>query len=343
MSNANLEVVWLRGGGRYLFESDDPSAVPTPHASSYTNGQQTVSPSTTQVNNPLSQGAGYFGVGGLQFSDGTVQTTAASGSAVVTAGNVSAGTFGSSTGGGNYVFPGNVTAGGGVYAAGASGFYSTTYVVGARNPIWRFGNADGYGISYFQGSAGIGGLDTIGFHFGTATAAASLLQVNQNGTVTIQGNVGIGTTNPEANLMIGNGNGGGIRIGAVGDIGNSSVAVGAQTDQYNIDFSGYRDVTPDQIGARISEVRFNNYSANSALVQNAGLAFFTNPSGGNGGATDLAERMFIAPGGNVGIGTTAPAAKLDVAGGINLTANGSNDAPLEVGYDSGGYYAVYAP
>lgn len=72
------------------------------------------------------------------------------------------------------------TASGGIYAAGSSGFYSSTYVTSARNPIWRFANADTYGLSYFQGTAGlVSNLDTIGIHFGTATAAGSPFTFNQ--------------------------------------------------------------------------------------------------------------------------------------------------------------------
>jgi hypothetical protein len=77
------------------------------------------------------------------------------------------------------------TSTGGVFAAGASGFTSSTYVNNARNPIWRFGNADGYGMSYFQATAGIGGADTIGFHFGTATAAASQFQFISSGALNL--------------------------------------------------------------------------------------------------------------------------------------------------------------
>jgi hypothetical protein len=106
---------------------------------------------------------------------------------------------------------GSLTASGSVSASGASGFYSTTYIVNTRNPIWRFANADEYGLSYFQGSAGVspaGGGDTIGFHFGTPTAAGSLLQLNNgsgaviNGTLGVTGNVGIGTTNPASKLDV---------------------------------------------------------------------------------------------------------------------------------------------
>jgi hypothetical protein len=82
---------------------------------------------------------------------------------------------------------GTVTSGSTVSASGAGGFSSTTYAAGARNPIWRFGNADGYGISYFQGSSGTGGGDTIGFHFGTATAAASLFQINSGAGTIVSG------------------------------------------------------------------------------------------------------------------------------------------------------------
>lgn len=81
-----------------------------------------------------------------------------------------------------YVDPASSTAlfSDGVVVAGTQGFQSRVYTVGARNRIWSFNNADGYGISYFQGTAGTISADTIGFHFGTATAAASTFQVIGN-------------------------------------------------------------------------------------------------------------------------------------------------------------------
>lgn len=67
------------------------------------------------------------------------------------------------------------------YASATGGFASSTYAVGVRNPIWRFGNADGYGLSYFQGTAGDASQDTIGFHFGTATSAGSQFKMRGDG------------------------------------------------------------------------------------------------------------------------------------------------------------------
>lgn len=81
----------------------------------------------------------------------------------------------------NYVgystFTGKVTSG------GNNGFANDVYYAGARNPIWSFGNASAYGLSYFQGTAGIGGADVIGLHpNGTATAAGSILGVTASYT-----------------------------------------------------------------------------------------------------------------------------------------------------------------
>jgi hypothetical protein len=77
---------------------------------------------------------------------------------------------------GNYsgysLFSGQVSSG------GNNGFANATWSANVRNPIWYFGNATTYGISYFQGSAGIGSADTIGIHpNGTATAAGSAFAV----------------------------------------------------------------------------------------------------------------------------------------------------------------------
>lgn len=103
-------------------------------------------------------------------------------------------------------------------------------------------------------------------------------------------------------------NGGSLRIGKTGDAGNINVPVGNITGQYNLDFSGYRDIFPDQIGARIAAIRYNNYAANAAYIQNTALVFYTNGSGQNPGVTDLVERMRISPNGSIGIGTKDPTA-----------------------------------
>ena len=110
--------------------------------------------------------------------------------------------------------------------------------------------------------------------------------------------------------------GDGLRIGKIGDTGNLNVPLGGLTGQYNIDFTGYRDASLDQIGARISALRFNINMVNAANIQSTGLAFYTNPIGTNTGTTDLAERMRIAPNGFIGIGTTNPQNLLDVKGTI---------------------------
>lgn len=79
------------------------------------------------------------------------------------------------------VYVSNLTASSIVYSSATGGFASSTYAVGQRNPIWRFANADGYGLSYFQGTAGDASQDTIGFHFGTATAAGSQFKMRGDG------------------------------------------------------------------------------------------------------------------------------------------------------------------
>ena len=110
-----------------------------------------------------------------------------------------------------------------------------------------------------------------------------------------------------------------LRIGRIGDAGNLNVPLGSIAHQYTIDFSGYRDMTPDQIGARIAAIRYNAYQANLAYVQHTALAFYTNASGWLPGIEGLQERMRISPAGNVGIGTDNPQAKLDVRGVISAT------------------------
>jgi len=101
----------------------------------------------------------------------------------------------------------------GVVSSASGGFQTATYVSG-RNRIWSFGNADSYGINYYQGAGGIGGLDTIGFNFGSITAASALFQFNQTGTFNATGAItgasfsglGTGLTGTASNLTAGSAN-----------------------------------------------------------------------------------------------------------------------------------------
>lgn len=136
-------------------------------------------------------------VGGLQAvaignaTPGTGAFTTLSASGVTSLTN---GTASTTTSTGALVVTGGVGISGAVYAGGIvsasqAGFQSASYNAG-RNRIWSFGNADTYGVSYFQGSGGFGGTaDMIGMHFGTATAAASQFSFVQNGNFYATGDV----------------------------------------------------------------------------------------------------------------------------------------------------------
>ncbi|NDP21871.1 MAG: hypothetical protein GZ091_12445 [Paludibacter sp.] len=156
---------------------------------------------------------------------------------------------------------------------------------------------------------------TFGIGTGTSSDASftsPLFTIDPNG-----GKIGIGTPTPTSKLHVAAVSGEGIRIGKIGDTGNLTVPIGALSAQYNIDFTGYRDMSVDQIGARISALRFNCYQNNVSAVQKTGLAFYTNPIGTNTGTTDLIERMCITPEGRIGIGTPAPDQMLTVKGKIH--------------------------
>lgn len=120
--------------------------------------------------------------GGYVFPDGTTQTTAAFGSSVINAGNVSAGTFGSNTGGGNYNFPASVAANSGVFMVNAYGQgqivlnSNGTYYGNISNP-----SAQVWSLGYSSGGTAIG---------------TSVLSWNSSG------NVGIGTTAPAMALDV---------------------------------------------------------------------------------------------------------------------------------------------
>lgn len=142
-------------------------------AGTYAAGDRTVQGALT-VSGAVT--AGSFSGPGTGLTGTASSLTVGTATTATTATNQSGGTVNATT----------VTASGLVTSGGNNGFCNATYSSGLRNPIWYFGNASTYGISYFQGTAGIGNNDTIGIHpNGTASAAGSTLGVSTAGVYSI--------------------------------------------------------------------------------------------------------------------------------------------------------------
>lgn len=124
-------------------------------------------------------------------------------------------------------------------------------------------------------------------------------------TIKSSGNVGIGTTSPSYRLDVQNGSDFDIRLRS--NAGGGTVGLLFETAN---SFSGTSQAYIKGIG-----------SGSSGLSE---LIFGT---AGSSGATTATERMRIAPGGNVGIGTSSPGSLLDVVtpgtavGGIKLSSS----------------------
>ena len=133
-------------------------------------------------------------------------------------------------------------------------------------------------------------------------------QTISSGNLTVSGSLGVGTTSPNKVLEVSVPSGNGVRITGPGGSG-ATVALDLAT--YN----------PTQFSASTPSARIqatdNNFSGD--------LDFQTKTSGA--ATNGMVSRLFIANGGNVGIGTNAPQSKLQVIGDVALGSSGQYFAP----------------
>lgn len=159
--------------------------------------------------------------------------------------------------------------------------------------------------------------------------AASLGKVSGGAMAISGGNVGIGPAGSESRLTVLTANGDTLHPAIFESTAGQSMIHARANEtvdrQTGIGFASY---SAGQGGTR---------SKGSIIMKPGGhLAFFTNNDGASG---DL-ERLRVASGGNVGIGTATPAAKLDVAGRVKATdfegsgALLTNVAPANFSVDS---------
>ena len=240
--------------------------------------------------------------GGIMFADGTTMSTAAAASTGQSSvGSLSFAADTDSSGGDAITFAVKTVEQMRISNDGNVG-------IGSNSPQVKL---DVAGAALISGNVGIGTtngsgkLIVMGGNVGIGTTnPAGLLDVNQKLTVLSNGYVGIGTTSPATVFE------------ADGPVANNAVGT---TDIFTLHRLSGSNVSWDQWAA-FSLGRYKTTA--SPYYPNSRLDIKLNDTNLNATESAVNTVMTLQANGNVGIGTTAPVAKLDVSGAIRSSTGG---------------------
>jgi hypothetical protein len=197
----------------------------------------------------------------------------------------------------------------GTAATGATTFLSTgtttNYNVGQftnTGGSFYFGLDNSAGTA-FTGSSAYGGI--VGT--GNSTSLGLVTNGAVKATLDSSGNLGLGVT-PSAW-------GGAYKAFQLTNTGRSLAATGAGAGDLTLAFNAIYDSTDSRWEYAATGDAAVRYSQTGAGVH----AWYTAPSGTAGNAISFTQAMTLDASGNLGVGTTSPAARLDVAGSIALS------------------------
>jgi hypothetical protein len=230
---------------------------------------------------------------------------------VLTGGNVGIGTTSPLT-----RFHVNNTVGTGLTLSNTvASLYAEMRFQSANSSAYIFKNSTGY-TSY-------GGADALNI-FNEGQIALHSSTVSNIMYLTAVGNVGIGITTPTAPLDTN-----GVRIGRNFSIANrATVRLDSNTADYPADVLFGHTAAANQTGWD------GVYWSVSSRGSSEGNKFYIYRAGGNPGGSGEEVILALQPNGNIGISTTSPTQKLQVAGAIAATLSNVNQANA-VMYNSG--------